>query len=362
MPDTTTIIEGEIVPERALEPRSALPAPLLFGTDNPVKIIERASEMATPLAQLIESKGLFVAIRNRKHVQLEGWTLLGTFLRVHPVLRWTRQVTDAEGRWSPPVIKTETKTGTRQDGTTYTYKETVVVEAGHGGWEARVEAVRDGEVYSAGEMECRWEEEKWRTSDSYAVRSMAETRATSKAMRLSLSFVMSLAGFEVTPAEEIPTDSGDGEGGPPVLRGPVSDFNCPACGSPLYDQRKKNEEAEEGHKPPKWACSNEACTGGKGDRPWGSWAATPPGTKPRKAQAAKGDEPVPADAAAGPEEGWRARVTAAVVRYTLDEKTADMIITETEQALDVDLDKATTTEANQVLADAVKAARQKAGK
>jgi hypothetical protein len=75
------------------------------------------------------------------------------------------------------------------------------------GWEARVEAkTRDGAVVGAAESECLRSERKWANREDYAVRSMAATRATSKALRQPLGFVMTLAGFEATPAEEIPAD------------------------------------------------------------------------------------------------------------------------------------------------------------
>ena len=47
-----------------------------------------------------------------------------------------------------------------------------------------------------GQMEPRWQ-------DEYAIMSMAQTRATSKAFRLVGSWIMALAGYEPTPAEEI---------------------------------------------------------------------------------------------------------------------------------------------------------------
>ena len=46
----------------------------------------------------------------------------------------------------------------------------------------------------------------WAKADDYAIRSMAQTRATSKALRMPLGFVMELAGFDATPADEIPTE------------------------------------------------------------------------------------------------------------------------------------------------------------
>ena len=72
------------------------------------------------------------------------------------------------------------------------------------GWEARVEArTRAGEVVGAAEAQCLRAERTWKGRDDYALRSMAQTRAVSKALRLPLGFVMQLAGFNPTPAEEM---------------------------------------------------------------------------------------------------------------------------------------------------------------
>ena len=46
-------------------------------------------------------------------------------------------------------------------------------------------------------------EKTWAGRDDYALRSMAQTRATSKAMRQPLGFIITLAGFDATPAEEM---------------------------------------------------------------------------------------------------------------------------------------------------------------
>ena len=87
------------------------------------------------------------------------------------------------------------------------WSKPVMVDGKHVGWEARVEArTRDGSVVGAAEAECMVSERTWGSRDDYARRSMAQTRATSKAMRGPLGFVMTLAGFEATPAEEMPRD------------------------------------------------------------------------------------------------------------------------------------------------------------
>ena len=68
------------------------------------------------------------------------------------------------------------------------------------GWEARIEART---LVGALESECLRSERKWAKADDHAIRSMAQTRATSKALGMPIGFVMQLASLEVTPAEEI---------------------------------------------------------------------------------------------------------------------------------------------------------------
>jgi len=82
-----------------------------------------------------------------------------------------------------------------------------------GGWEARVEArTLSGAVVGAAEAECVKAEKNWGNRDDYALRSMAQTRATAKALRLPLGFIVVLAGFEATPADEMPSDSSEPAG------------------------------------------------------------------------------------------------------------------------------------------------------
>ena len=80
------------------------------------------------------------------------------------------------------------------------------------GWEARVEAkTLSGAIVGAAEAECTRDERAWASRDDFALRSMAQTRATAKALRMPLGFVMTLGGFQATPAEEMTFDSGERE-------------------------------------------------------------------------------------------------------------------------------------------------------
>jgi hypothetical protein len=141
----------------------------LFLTNDPDTFLARASEAAGALARVVRERKLFTRIRGKDHVHVEGWTLLGSLLGVFPITEWTRRIDD--------------------------------------GWEARVVAkTRYGELVGAAESMCTPKETRWRTADEYAIRSMAATRATSKALRLPLGFIMVLEGFDATPAEEISDD------------------------------------------------------------------------------------------------------------------------------------------------------------
>ncbi len=161
----TDLIEGEIVED--LVPYQPQPPVTLWGTTDPAAVIEAATAAAQPLAAKVREQKLMVKIGASEHVRVEGWCLLGAMLGVFPVTVWSRKLED--------------------------------------GWEARVEArTLAGAIVGAAEAECLRSESTWANRDDYALRSMAQTRATSKALRQPLGFVMQLAGFNPTPAEEMP--------------------------------------------------------------------------------------------------------------------------------------------------------------
>ena len=139
----------------------------LWGTTDAVQVIQRASAIAGSLRDVLRQQKLTSNIQGKDYVRVEGWTLLGSMLGVFPVCVWSRPTDD--------------------------------------GWEARVEArTLAGAVVGAAEASCTRSEDNWGDRDDYALRSMAQTRATSKALRLPLGFVVTMAGFEGTPAEEVP--------------------------------------------------------------------------------------------------------------------------------------------------------------
>lgn len=153
-------VDGEIIEHPASAPLT------LFGTTDPAAVIERASAIATALASIINERELFTRIGQKKHVQVEGWTLLGSMVGVFAEVEWSRPIDD--------------------------------------GWEARAVArTLAGNVVGAAEAMCTAREGRWKAADPYAIRSMSQTRAVSKALRLPLGFIMHLAGYSATPAEEL---------------------------------------------------------------------------------------------------------------------------------------------------------------
>lgn len=143
----------------------------LWGTDNPELMMQKAARCATVIADVIENRKMFTIIGQGKHVRVEGWQTLGAMVGVFPVVEWTRRLEN--------------------------------------GWEARVKAVtRNGEVVGAAESQCLNTERNWANKEDHCLRSMAQTRATSKALAMPLRFVIALAGYEGTPAEEMPVGGG----------------------------------------------------------------------------------------------------------------------------------------------------------
>ena len=87
------VVDAELVPyEPPTQPLN------LFGAAEPEAVIERAAAVATTLAKVIEDKNLYKDIQGRKHVLVEGWTLLGSMLGVFAHNEVARSTADIECR------------------------------------------------------------------------------------------------------------------------------------------------------------------------------------------------------------------------------------------------------------------------
>ena len=128
----------------------------------PDAIVQRASEVSTALAKVINDRRLYVDIHGKRYVRVEGWNTLGAMLGIVP-------------------------------------REVMTTEQDDGGYLSTVELVRvsDGMVIGRGSALCGMDEKSWSKRDHYARRSMAITRATGKAFRLGFSWIMALAGYDL---------------------------------------------------------------------------------------------------------------------------------------------------------------------
>jgi hypothetical protein len=173
MPETYANESGEIVDaeHRALAiPDAAPAAPLgLFNTDDPSAVVTKAVAVADALMAVVKQKGWAKKIGNtgKDYLEIAAWQTIGAMLGVSAVCEWSRSV--------------------------------------EGGWEARVNVVNArGLVIASAESQCTRDERNWKSRDDFALRSMAQTRASGKALRMALGFIASIAGFSDTPAEELP--------------------------------------------------------------------------------------------------------------------------------------------------------------
>jgi hypothetical protein len=134
----------------------------------PKAMVEAATEIANVLKDVIDKQQLFKELNGNKHVKAEGWATLGTMLSILP-------------------------------------KERHVTRHEDGSYEAYVDLVnsKTGLVVGGGSGYVGMDEHNWAKKPSYARRSMAITRGTSKAYKTCFSWIIALAGYNSTPAEEM---------------------------------------------------------------------------------------------------------------------------------------------------------------
>jgi hypothetical protein len=174
-------IEGtgqELVPATPAPPPSTV-----FGTDDPMEIMERTAKVANGLKQFVVKQGLSVKIQGNDYLLAEAWEMLGIMIGCTPVNVSCEPVTDHQGK---------------------------------AGWEAVTELRdRTGRVIGAARARCTRSESRWAKADDNHVESMAQTRAASKAFRSVFGFIAKAAGYVPTPAEEMPAEQAPAKSDPP---------------------------------------------------------------------------------------------------------------------------------------------------
>ena len=174
--EPTTIVEQtepEVLPDNAI-----------LNPSIPMRTkINIASDVATVLSEVLEKQGLTIALNkkepDKKYVTIEGWEVLGTMLGLTAVSTIIKEIKSKQG-----VV-----VGYRARGTIY---QDVVIDKGE---------IVGGTIVSQAEAEA---DRSGFQTDRFAIASMAQTRALSKAYRMALSWIVKLAGYEGTGAEEMP--------------------------------------------------------------------------------------------------------------------------------------------------------------
>lgn len=138
---------------------------------DPSAVLQEAQRAAAALKDVIDRKAKPVRFNGETYLEFEDWQTVGRFYGI------TAKVVE-----TCPVDFGETR-----------------------GWEARAVALHaaTGVEISAADSMCLNDEPNWRNKPLFQLRSMAQTRACAKALRNVLSWVVVLAGYRPTPAEEL---------------------------------------------------------------------------------------------------------------------------------------------------------------
>ncbi len=177
--------------EMILHAKSAPPEALatVLGV-TPAQLMTQAVEIANTLTRVLREKGMTRRFGAGEHVQVEGWQLAGSLLGF---------VAREKGK---------------------------PVELPDGSFEAEAELYNpsSGKVFTHASGYCGTDEPSWKSKPKYARRGMAVTRSINRVYANNFRWLIKLAGFETTPAEEM-TDVGIKEAARPAPAAEVPTFD-----------------------------------------------------------------------------------------------------------------------------------------
>lgn len=135
----------------------------------PKELMAYALEISDTLTSVLRDRGMTQKFGQGEHVKSEGWQLAGSLLGF----------TTAEGP---------------------------ITELSDGSFEAVVElkSIGTGKVLATASARCGSDEASWKGKPKYARRGMAVTRAIGRVYAQNFRWIIKLAGYETTPAEEMP--------------------------------------------------------------------------------------------------------------------------------------------------------------
>lgn len=167
--------------------------------ERPADIVKFGTDSANMLKEVVKSAKLNVRIGTKEYLMFEGWQTVARFFGYTVGTVWCEQVKDSDGKITGYVARSAVKD-------------------------------KNGVEVSAAESSCGRDEKTWASRDDYALRSMAQTRASAKALRQVLSWVVTLAGFSGTPQEEMPDDGKTIDVTP---SGVPQEYVCDGCGKAI---------------------------------------------------------------------------------------------------------------------------------
>ena len=115
----------------------------LFSHD-PEQAYREAQQLVNVVASRCSGPGYLVNIRGKQYPKIEWWTSVSASLGLFPRVLFSKRL-DREGEIA---------------------------------YEAKVEVHRNGHIIASGEAMCSNREERWRSADEYAIKSMTITRAS----------------------------------------------------------------------------------------------------------------------------------------------------------------------------------------
>lgn len=221
------VVDGEVVEETASQEIVRVEQPTgqvtLFGTSDPGEVVARAAKVADALKDILKKQGLTSRISGNEHVNIEGWQTLGTMMGVFPTKEWVEELP-----WPDPVP--DALRAQKEKGLAFGYKAS---------YRAQTLA---GAVVGGAEGECKRTEKKpWTWGEDYALKSMSQTRAMSKALGSALRFIVTLAGYSGTPVEEMEGVEGDKTG--PLYGGAIDKEGAEKLARALHFLTGNSEDA-----------------------------------------------------------------------------------------------------------------------
>lgn len=212
----------------------------IFAGASADEILAVATDVANKFSDVVKQRRMFKRIGENDHIQIEAWQTIGALTGV---VAPEGDVTELP--WPPiePVGEEPPAPGPeprRRESTEWDewktrdvlhahwrhHKRLLNVRAigGAYGFKARFQATKNGAGVGWGEGRCTRGEPSKVNQEDFALSSMAQTRAQSRALGAPLKFVVKLAGYETTPAEELDGDTGvPAAAGTPLLPwGPVA--------------------------------------------------------------------------------------------------------------------------------------------